>query len=400
MLAVFQYTQHNLLFRDLVLLQSNPVMRYTVRYGPWFWVHMGYSYLLVFLSLVLALLQYRQLPRLYRPPSLVMIAALVFTIGGNILMTARLIPSSIDLSVTGSTLMILLVNRSINRNKGMDSLNRAKNELFNELEEATWILDDKNRVIERNVAAEYMQYFHNIAIAETDFNAITTQLSELAVDCRLYEDEGRGTDFIFLKHGAVNIYNLRRHDIKNKKGSIVGNVAICNDVTKNYLRAQRLERDFGVDALTGLMSQINFLQQCAVMDKPENLPICVIIGNVDGLNHVNEAMGADCGDTLIRKIANGLINTAPPNAAITRIRVDEYCVVLPRCTAQQAQALIAQFHLRIACTDLALPVSILFGASIKSSEEEGLNDVIHLAQTGVRQKKLRQPHKKACEGLR
>ena len=65
---------HNLLRAELFFEQFEPLrVLHNVR-GPWFWVHTGYSYLLMVASIVFILFQHSKLPKGFRMPS-VLVAA-------------------------------------------------------------------------------------------------------------------------------------------------------------------------------------------------------------------------------------------------------------------------------------------------------------------------------------
>jgi diguanylate cyclase (GGDEF)-like protein len=69
----------------------------------------------------------------------------------------------------------------------------------------------------------------------------------------------------------------------------------------------------------------------------------VVLLDIDDLKEINDASGHAAGDAAIRQVADCLSAgvVAWPQATIGRLGGDEFCVVLPECTAEEGRQLVA-----------------------------------------------------------
>ncbi|GAU79830.1 GGDEF domain-containing protein [Fusibacter sp. 3D3] len=69
------------------------------------------------------------------------------------------------------------------------------------------------------------------------------------------------------------------------------------------------------DHLTGLYNRRYYEQQLKILDTQENLPLSIIMFDVNGLKLVNDSFGHDLGDELLNKVLSVKLK-APPSVAL------------------------------------------------------------------------------------
>ncbi|MDL2235917.1 diguanylate cyclase [Christensenellaceae bacterium OttesenSCG-928-L17] len=379
--------RHFLLINEFTLTSQRPMMTFSMEYGVWYWVHIVYFNLLLVVALCMSIIQYHKLQKIYLPACRVVIGTVVATITGEVLIAVQVLPRALDFGLFGLTAAALLLNGVINRNQGMDSLSRAKDALFNEMGRGTWVLDEDGQVIDRNLAAEYMQFFSNIQLGEPDFSKIETKTREISKKYTPFNSGGNSVDYWMAFQGNEHIINLHHRHIYNKRGQMMGKIVVCEDVTRDRETMQELKKRAGIDAVTGLLTGARFARRCAQMDTEKNLPLCVIAGDIDNLSAINDNMGRGYGNAMLSGVADILQDTAPPSACIAWVDGDGFRLLIPRCTLLHAQELLSIIRLRIARIDKGSPVAMSFGVGLKMNPRENLNDAVRAAEADLQRDK-------------
>ena len=97
-----------------------------------------------------------------------------------------------------------------------------------------------------------------------------------------------------------------------------------------YLTA-RIERMYKYDSLTGLYNRLSFNNEFEQRKREmmgEQVPITVILVDLDGLKYINDNYGHGAGDNAIRVVAEALRDSVPENAICVRFGGDEMLAVI------------------------------------------------------------------------
>jgi diguanylate cyclase (GGDEF)-like protein/PAS domain S-box-containing protein len=98
------------------------------------------------------------------------------------------------------------------------------------------------------------------------------------------------------------------------------------------------------DLLTGLYNRAFFEEECARLDTPRQLPISVIMGDINGLKLVNDAFGHKEGDKLLIEIARILAVSCRKEDILARTGGDEFCILLPQTTTDEVRAICKRIY--------------------------------------------------------
>lgn len=140
------------------------------------------------------------------------------------------------------------------------------------------------------------------------------------------------------------------------------------DLTERQEVQRRLDLLSRCDPLTGLDNRRAFLQAVATA-LAEAPPLAVLVINVDGFRQVNQSLGMEAGDAVLRAVGDRLRTTAPAGATIGRVEGDLFAIGLPgadvAAAQRQAEALYTAFRAPISAadTDLILGLSIGIAAA-------------------------------------
>ncbi|QBK04593.1 EAL domain-containing protein [Hylemonella gracilis] len=114
--------------------------------------------------------------------------------------------------------------------------------------------------------------------------------------------------------------------------------AHLQDITERQRGEEELRRQANTDVLTGLANRA-----CLYRRTEETLAragaAAVLMIDLDGFKDVNDTLGHEVGDALLREIARRLEQSAPQPATVARIGGDEFALLLPGMTSpEQASA--------------------------------------------------------------
>lgn len=100
-------------------------------------------------------------------------------------------------------------------------------------------------------------------------------------------------------------------------------IAAERDEAREKAIAARLLAD--ADPLTGLLNRRGFLHAAIGRE----LPHLLVLADIDHFKSVNEALGHDGGDEVLRIVARALRAAAPPDALIARLGGEEFAMLVP-----------------------------------------------------------------------
>lgn len=143
------------------------------------------------------------------------------------------------------------------------------------------------------------------------------------------------------------------------------------------------------DMLTGLYNRRYAEETIRKMDHIENMPISILLGDVNGLKLVNDAFGHHVGDMILRKGADIISETCEGKGIVSRWGSDEFMVFLPNTSEKEADAMTSRIKLAMANAQVnAIPVDISFGSATKTIAEESVVSIIKAAEDHMNKSKI------------
>jgi len=177
--------------------------------------------------------------------------------------------------------------------------------------------------------------------------------------------------------------------ILDKKDDVLGIVLVFRDITEKKKKEERILYLSYNDHLTTLNNRRYFEEQLRVYDNEANLPLSIIMIDVNGLKLINDAFGHLVGDTMLQKIANILKESYRKNDLIARIGGDEFALLLPNTNAKQAKDIITKIAAKISQEKISsINLSISYGYETKTLKDESIKDVFKKAESKMYKHKL------------
>ena len=142
------------------------------------------------------------------------------------------------------------------------------------------------------------------------------------------------------------------------------------------------------DQLTGLYNRRFFEEELKRLDTLRNLPLSLIMVDVNGLKLTNDAFGHEAGDQLLQKVAQVLKEECRADDIIARIGGDEFVILLPKTDHLQVATLGERLIGATGKKEIKnLPVSASFGWDTKNSQKEDIETVFKRAEDYMYSKK-------------
>lgn len=108
------------------------------------------------------------------------------------------------------------------------------------------------------------------------------------------------------------------------------------------------------DPLTGLLNRRALLDEVLGRDEDQML----LIADLDHFKRVNETIGHDGGDEVLRLVARGLTAAVPPDALVARIGGEEFAIIGPAKSALSAADVLDQLRSQRMPFDISVTASI------------------------------------------
>ncbi|MFW6282360.1 MAG: diguanylate cyclase domain-containing protein [bacterium] len=143
------------------------------------------------------------------------------------------------------------------------------------------------------------------------------------------------------------------------------------------------------DSLTGLYNRTYFEEEMQRLDTKRQLPLSIIIGDVNGLKIVNDAFGHQKGDKLLKKTADILKKCCRDEDIIARWGGDEFVILLPQTSKGEVKTIYQRIKKEINNKKTeTVKLSITFGYATKTKENEDINTVFKNAEDWMYRRKL------------
>lgn len=190
--------------------------------------------------------------------------------------------------------------------------------------------------------------------------------------------------------GKEVIFETLKTPYYDESGKIIGLIGISRDITERKNREERIKYISYHDNQTGIYNRTYFDEARVLLDDTAQLPISVIIGDVDGMKLINDTFGRAKGDALLLNVANIIKQCVKAEDIVARTGGDEFSILMPH-TDEQAVKAVAD-RIRTLCKESPLEenifISIALGYATKSRHDQSLNNTIMLAEDFMYRRKL------------
>lgn len=192
--------------------------------------------------------------------------------------------------------------------------------------------------------------------------------------------------------GKEVVFETLKTPYYDNDGKIIGLIGISRDITERKIREERIQYISHHDTLTGLYNRTYFDEAKIALDRPDQLPLSVIVGDINGMKMINDTFGHKKGDTLLKEVANILKQCVQKNHVVARTGGDEFMILMPHTDGQAVKEIADRIRAtakekRLEET-LDFYMDIALGYATKNEPSESLDKAILLAEDYMYRRKL------------
>ncbi len=148
------------------------------------------------------------------------------------------------------------------------------------------------------------------------------------------------------------------------------------------------------DNLTGLYNRAFISEEIKRLDTKRQLPISIIMTDINNLKMFNDSFGHQKGDELIIKTADILRKTFRSEDIIARWGGDEFIIFLPKTDRNTSVKIIQRLEENCQRTyNEKLPVSLSIGLDLKTKSKKDIKEVINQADHNMYEDKIKKRRK-------
>lgn len=174
---------------------------------------------------------------------------------------------------------------------------------------------------------------------------------------------------------------------QNEDGSFVID-GFCRDITERHQSEEKIRYLGFHDKLTGLYNRAFLEEEIKRVDTKRQLPISIIMGDLNNLKLINDTYGHQSGDKLIKKAAEMFKESCRDEDIIARWGGDEFVVLLPQTKIEESEVIIRRINQQLEHEEGELQLSISLGTAAKNDSEEDLMITLSRAEDRMYKNKI------------
>lgn len=254
---------------------------------------------------------------------------------------------------------------------------------------------DELQSIAINIFPWAMKKLHNNQVI--NINDVENMSSNKKTEQELLKELNLKSIVIMPMHIENELFGFFGFDFVRKKSNFskddVRLLRIFTDFITNvfskHIDYQKIKKLTYYDSLTGIYNRRFFAEELKRLNTKRQLPISIIVADIDGLKVINDSFGHQKGDCLIKKSVELIKSGIREEDILARHGGDEFAILLPQTSKREAEAIISRIKNNTKDSDeYEFKISISFGIATKNRIEENIDEVFKLADDKMYQNKL------------
>ena len=331
--------------------------------NPWYWVQLVQSYALNAIGTVFLILRFIEFKNIFREQLAFLITAALIPLIVNVIyqLVSNLTSSifiPVDLTPISFTFSIWLISLGIFRTHLLDLVPIARDIVMEHIPEMVFVVDAHDHVLDANSVAEkwlgksrhemigldpmevfkkWPQLINRFLSTErtreeVQISVNPPQMLEVVITPLYAEQTKELSGRIILAYDITQRKQLE-NELKNTNKILMAKI-----LEVEFLQ-EKLQEQAIRDPLTGVFNR-RFLAES--LDKEvskaerENIPVSIIMMDVDLFKDFNDTFGHKCGDIVLQDLANFLTENSRQGDIVCRYGGEEFVILMPNATLHDA----------------------------------------------------------------
>jgi diguanylate cyclase (GGDEF)-like protein/PAS domain S-box-containing protein len=366
---VSRLLQKNLTIRPDGILESTLGKGYDI-VG---WIGLGYYSVLIFSSLIFLLLVLAGRHRFFRRQALILLLSVIVVFTLDSLHSFEAMPLVTNLAPFALCLAWIIYWAFGYRYLSMGEFVPINYEsIIENINDSVIVLNKKDEVNFMNRPAQ------DLFSANPDFMGkhISSLWPGYSPSLNGGQSEAK-KDTMINAGGRDKYFDVSLTPVRIRQKEIAGKLLVMEDITDRKEYEDKIKYMSFHDYLTGLYNRAFFEEELARLNVERNLPLSIVMGDVNGLKMINDTYGHEKGDELLKKAAEILKQSFRKSDIISRWGGDEFIILLPLTDYSTAEEIAGRVKKTCSQHDTEdMPVSISLGTAIKVKEDESIEEIL------------------------
>jgi len=188
------------------------------------------------------------------------------------------------------------------------------------------------------------------------------------------------------KNGECYLSEIAIYPIMNDEGRLINYLIIENDISETRRITEDLQRISNFDRLTGLPNQERLLELLKHLQSQQK-SIAILWINLDHFKNINDALGYQVGNVLLKEIADRLSNLLRPQDILARPNGDNFVMLMPgaqhNTAAAKAQKIFTALKQPLHTTNRPLVISASIGIAMYPWDSRNTSTLLSQAETAM-----------------
>ncbi|HMM10937.1 MAG TPA: histidine kinase N-terminal 7TM domain-containing protein [Bacteroidales bacterium] len=240
MILAITHEHHQLYYKSVKMSEDGPIPLLKLEIGPWYYVHVLYSYALNLYALAVLVRKLLHQRSMFRNQLLLLMLAVLVPLLSFTLYFARLMPiKNIDPTPFAFSVSGLLMSVSIFRFRMLDLLPIAREHVFRSMSDGLLVIDSKLRLIDCNPVAGQVFKWNRTPFGKP-IAELWADYPDLVALCSRIGEESLEAELNL--SGEDKIYLMSSSDIYNHKNAVVGKLLVVHDITHRYKMQETIRK--------------------------------------------------------------------------------------------------------------------------------------------------------------
>jgi diguanylate cyclase (GGDEF)-like protein/PAS domain S-box-containing protein len=194
---------------------------------------------------------------------------------------------------------------------------------------------------------------------------------------------------VFRKDGRKIWISENALAIRDSHGNVLFYEGTIEDIDERKKAEEKIRFLSFHDKLTELYNRAYFEEQLKRLDTPRQLPMSILLGDVNGLKLINDAFGHREGDQLLIKIGSILRECCRREDVVARIGGDEFAILLPKTSHRVINQITER--IKLTCRKNSggpMEISMALGTACKEHPSQDIEMVFKEAEDRMYRNKL------------